>query len=146
MLYILGSHHVNRGKIHKNIRGLCSYNLIIPSASNLDSSLTGTRCSTWTRIRTHTHLQQTKHGFVWRLLPPPRPVTELDLHRRKSSNTCFNYCTYVHQSKIPYTRSRCRGQLTIVQFLSYLLRICTPDDGSLESKHVAPCLLLSKIK
>jgi len=44
----------------------------------------------------------------------------------------------------PYTRSRCIGQLTIVQFLSYLLRICTPDDGSHEPKHVAPCLLLSK--
>jgi len=36
--------------------------------------------------------------------------------------------------------------MTIVQFLSYLFRICTPDDGSLEPKHVAPCLLLPKIK
>ena len=52
----------------------------------------------------------------------------------------------MHQFKIPYTRSRCTGQLTTVQFLSYLFRICTPDDGSLEPKHVAPCLLLSKIK
>jgi len=43
--------------------------------------------------------------------------------------------------KIPYTRSRCIGQLTIVQFLSYLFRTCTPDDGSLEPKHVALCLL-----
>jgi len=33
-----------------------------------------------------------------------------------------------------------------VQFLSYLFRICTPDDGSLEPKHVALSLLLSKIK
>ena len=65
---------------------------------------------------------------------------------RKSSNTWFNYCTYVHQFKIPYKRSRCVGQLSIAQFSSYLFCICTPDDGSLEPKHVASCLLLSKIK
>ena len=58
----------------------------------------------------------------------------------------LKWWTYVHQFKIPYTRSRCIGQLTIVQFLSYLFRICTPDDGSHEPKHVAPCLLLSNIK
>ena len=28
MLYVLGSHHVNRGKIHKNIRGLCWSNKV----------------------------------------------------------------------------------------------------------------------
>ena len=62
-------------------------------------------------------VESKKECFVWRLLPPRRPVTELDLHHRKSSNTCFNYCTYVHQFKIPYTRSRCIGQLTIIQFI-----------------------------
>jgi len=28
MLYILGSHHVNRGKIRKNVRGLCWTNKV----------------------------------------------------------------------------------------------------------------------
>ena len=28
MLYMLGSHHVNRGKIHKSLRGLCWSNMV----------------------------------------------------------------------------------------------------------------------
>jgi len=68
------------------------------------------------------------------------------MFRLKRANIRRTNCTYVHQFKIPYTRSRYIEQLTIVQFLSYLFRICTPDVGSLEPKHVAPCLLLSKIK
>jgi len=38
-----------------------------------------------------------------------------------------------------YTRSRCIVQLTVVHSSSYLYRICKPDDGSHEPKHVAPC-------
>ena len=37
-----------------------------------------------------------------------------------------------------YTRSRI-VQLTVLHSLSYLYRICKPDDGSHEPKHVAPC-------
>jgi len=37
-----------------------------------------------------------RHCFAWRLLPPPRPVTELDLHHRKSRTpllTIVHMCT-----------------------------------------------------
>ena len=44
------------------------------------------------------------------------------------------------QLTVKHTRNKIK-----LYSLSYLFRICTPDDGSLEPKHVAPCLLLSKI-
>ena len=39
-----------------------------------------------------------------------------------------------------YTRSRGIVQLTVVLSSSYLYRICKPEDGSHEPKHVAPSL------
>ena len=38
-----------------------------------------------------------------------------------------------------YTRSRFIVQLTVLLSSSYFYRICKPDDGSHEPKHVAPC-------
>jgi hypothetical protein len=85
-----------------------------------------------------------RHRSVRPLFPPLWPVTELDRNHRTLSDTCFIYCTYVYQIKIPYTKYRCIGQSTVVHSSSHFYHICMPDDGSPKPKHVALCLLCLK--